>query len=91
MGVHCSRTTAATGTGAAVEDVLKDDYYYWISQELGVDQVEIRCGAAGEVACRDWYNIHRTFSCVNDEVNCVDVIVELTQGEEAAGATYVRM
>ena len=85
MGVHCSRTTAATGTGAAVDDVLKDDYYYWMSQELGVDQVEIRCGAAGEVACRDRYNIHRTFSCVNDEVNCVDVIVELTQGEEAAG------
>ena len=29
-----------------------------MAQELGVDQVEIRCGAAGEVAGRDWYNIH---------------------------------
>ena len=27
-----------------------------MAQELGVDQVEIRCGAAGEVAGRDWYN-----------------------------------
>ena len=62
-----------------------------MAQELGVDQVEIRCGAAEEVADRDWYNIHSTFSWDNDEVNCVDVIVKLTLGEEAAGAMYVRM